>query len=150
MDPAPVGFVTPHFAWEDFRCHDGTPVPVALWPNVRRLCNTLEAVRARFGAPLVVTCGYRTPAYNAGLRKAGKGAAEYSQHMTGKAADVRPVEHADLARLKQVVEAMLHQGEAPDIGGFGEYHGWVHVDVRDKGAEGHVARWFGDGVASEP
>jgi uncharacterized protein YcbK (DUF882 family) len=145
-----VAYITEHFTWQEFHCHDGDEVPLELQPNVRRLCvNVLEPLRARFGGPLVVISGYRSPIYNEALRRAGGGAAEHSRHMTGEAADVRPAELEALPRLRALVETMLTQGELPALGGFGIYPAWVHLDVRERVPAGHVARWFGRGVGSE-
>ena len=77
--------VTPHFSLADFACHDGTPYPVQ-WidARLRPLCELLEIVRGRFGAPVTVISGYRTPAHNRRVQGARR-----SQHVEGRAADIR-------------------------------------------------------------
>ena len=143
-------YITPHFNWLEFQCHDGTDVPDALKPTVRRLCETvLEPLRARWMAPLTVVSGYRTPHYNEVMRHAGHGMALHSRHMTGEAADIAPVELGSLPRLTALVETMLRNGELPTLGGFGIYPRFVHLDIREKHPAGHLARWIGAGVASE-
>ena len=44
----------------------------------------LQAIRDHFGAPVVITSGYRTAAHNKAV-----GGAVYSQHQYGRAADIR-------------------------------------------------------------
>lgn len=144
-------YVSPHFSWLEFMCHDGTPVPTELMPNVRRLCDTvLEPLRARWAEPLIVVSGYRTHAYNEALRKAGHGAAEFSRHLTGEAADIRPSTLGTLSRLEALVETMLREGQLQALGGYGTYPTWIHLDVRPRMDTGRVARWVGAGVGSEP
>lgn len=144
-------YVSPHFSWLEFMCHDGTPVPVELLPNVRRLCDTvLEPLRSRWGQPLIITSGYHSHRYNEALRAGGHGAAEFSRHLTAEAADVRPTSLGMLTRLEALIETMLKEGQLQALGGYGVYPQWVHLDVRPRGSAGHIARWKGAGVASEP
>lgn len=150
-----------HFAEPEFDCRSGDPVPRELLPNLRRLVVTvLEPLRVRWGSALIVLSGYRSPAYNEGLRlvsderarRAGLhagGVAMHSRHLTAEAADIRPVRREDIPALAATVEAMLVAGELPELGGLGKYPGWLHVDVRPR-AGGQVVRWLGAGVGSEP
>jgi uncharacterized protein YcbK (DUF882 family) len=149
-----------HFALEEFTCASGEPVPPELLPNLRHLVSAvLEPVRESFG-PLIVVSGYRSPVYNEALRavsderarRAGLahgGVAQFSQHLTASAADVRPIRLQDLPRLCAVVEEMIQDGELASLGGFGRYPGWLHLDVRS-GTPGKPTRWLGAGVGSEP
>lgn len=59
--------------------------------------NVLEPLREAWGAPIVVTSGYRSPAVNKGV-----GGANNSQHMRGMAADIRPVYSKDFPKLFQL------------------------------------------------
>ena len=121
--------LSPHFRLEEFRCKDGTAVPKASVPALKRLCeDVLEPLRERFG-PCTVMSGYRPTAYNRSI-----GGARFSQHIydlhpNTVAADLifargRPGEWADAA------EPLLQRG------GLGRYPGFVHVDNR-----GTKARW---------
>ena len=68
------------FRAKEFACKDGTdPLFVD-----SELVQVLQAIRDHFGAPVVITSGYRTAAHNRAV-----GGAFYSQHQYGRAADIR-------------------------------------------------------------
>jgi zinc D-Ala-D-Ala carboxypeptidase len=48
------------------------------------VCFKLDRAREYFGAPIVMTCGYRTPEHNAEI-----GGVPNSEHIYGRAADIR-------------------------------------------------------------
>ena len=118
------------FRAKEFACKDGTdPLFVD-----SELVQVLQAIRDHFGAPVVITSGYRTPAHNA---KAG--GTRFSQHLYGRAADIR-VQGASVEEVAACAERLLH-----GCGGVGRYPakagraaGWVHVDTRAE-----KARWRG-------
>lgn len=141
--------VTAHFSIDEFNCHDGTPYPREwIGDRLLPLCRVLEALRDELGGkPVTILSGYRTPAHNEALRDAdgsGTGVAKNSQHLVGRAADIT-VKGCTPA---EVHEALLRLDAAGKIGigGLGLYQRWVHVDIRDRAADGHLARWNGPGV----
>lgn len=142
-----------HFAYGEFTSHDGASYPPE-WIDERLqpLCEMLDAIRDLWGGPLVVVSGYRSPAYNERLRARSSGVAEHSQHPQGRAADIAPVPatRESVARLAAIVDGMIGRGQLPQLGGFGRYPLWVHVDVRPRPVDGHIARWDGQGFGSEP
>jgi uncharacterized protein YcbK (DUF882 family) len=83
------------------------------------LVRILKTVERRFGKKMVVTSGYRSPAYNRQVRGARK-----SQHMYCAAADVQ-VPGVSKWELAQFVRSM------PGRGGVGTYchTASVHIDV---------------------
>ncbi len=97
------------------------------------LFDALHAVRQRLDThrPFQIISGYRSPKTNAMLHRNSDGVAEHSQHVQGKAIDVR-IEGADLSRLR---DAALDLG----AGGVGYYpvSGFVHIDT------GRVRQWRG-------
>ena len=67
--------------------------------NLRQLCeNVLQPVRDAWGAPLLISSGYRSPALNAILVRTN-GASKTSQHMQGEAADLPCQDLAEAIRL---------------------------------------------------
>ena len=135
--------LTLSFRSNEFRCHNGVPVPTELLPNLRTLCETvLQPIRERWGA-VIITSGYRTPEWNERV-----GGAKTSTHMTCEGADVRPVKLGDLNEFTRVIESMRADGLLPGLGGIGTYLNWVHLDTR-KAADGHLRRWMGNGMGAE-
>jgi len=63
--------LSPHFNLDEFGA-----VPPKVVPAYRSLCEeVLEPIRERFGLPMVITSGYRSPEHNASV-----GGTLYSQH----------------------------------------------------------------------
>src|ERR1700690_2344073 len=108
----------------DFRNDEVHPIDPAL-------LDLLHAVQTVAGGdmPFEVISGYRSPATNAMLRGRSSGVAEHSQHLLGKAIDVRlrDVPSPDLYRI----------GLQLARGGVGYYResDFVHLDT------GPVRRW---------
>lgn len=136
--------VTPHFTVEEFACADGTPYP-SEWIDERlcSLCETLEVIRERVGTPLVIVSGYRSLEYNRRVR-----GARHSQHVQGRAADIRSPTVSAARVHELVLELALERiatggaSRIPFLGGLGKYPGFTHVDVRPRGGL-ELARWSG-------
>lgn len=136
--------ISAHFSLSEFNCHSGEPVPRDLAPNVEHLVLTvLEPLRGMWG-PIAVISGWRSRAWNTRV-----GGADDSTHVTGMGADVRPLRPADLDEFVLLVEQQIAAKALPMLGGLGKYPGWVHLDIR-KMADGHLRRWVGKGMGSEP
>ncbi|MEN6547592.1 MAG: D-Ala-D-Ala carboxypeptidase family metallohydrolase [Armatimonadia bacterium] len=134
-------------------------VNVEAQDHLRRLCAVaLEPIRSLWGAPVECVSGYRSPQRNARI-----GGATQSQHMFGRAADICPADidwaalregrgtEADAKRMREFTAMVEHHlgKELEGIGGIGGYLGWIHVDVRARGENGHIYRWTGRGIGSE-
>lgn len=102
-----------------------------VYPIRPDLLDLLHALAAGTGTrhPFQVISGYRSPATNALLRRAGTGVAAASLHVRGMAIDVRLAD-VSLDRLRAAALRLRR-------GGVGLYRGsnFVHVDV------GRVRSW---------
>ncbi len=113
--------LTRHFAAAEFNCRDGQVVPDDILPNVKQLALELEVLRRFIKRPIVIVSGWRSPQHNARV----KGAA-LSQHMTGRAADLRVYGMAP-DEVHAVIESLILRGRMQD-GGLAAYRSWVHYD----------------------
>ena len=52
--------------------------------NLKRVCGWLEVLRKRYGGPIIINSGYRSPQLNKKI-----GGVPTSNHLTGCAADIR-------------------------------------------------------------
>ena len=93
-----------HFKVREFYCRDGSD-PVFIDTE---LVDILEKIRVHFGKPVTITSGYRTAAHNRSV-----GGAAYSQHLYGRAADIR-VQGIPVEQLAAYAETCL-----PGTGGIG-------------------------------
>lgn len=124
---------SPHLSWSELACKDAarTPYPEQ-WRDTRlpKLAAAFEALRALVGQPLEILSAYRTPAHN----RASHGALN-SQHVEGRALDLRPPQGWTVERLAGLAR------QIPAIRGIGVYPTFVHIDVRPTE---RLARWTGN------
>jgi uncharacterized protein YcbK (DUF882 family) len=119
-----MGDLSQNFSKVEFACHDGCGFDD---PDAR-LIKALQELREQVGSPLIVVSGCRCQHHNSGV-----GGANGSQHLLGKAADIR-------SDTLTPVELKTYAVKIPAFknGGIGLYEGWLHVDVRHG-----MARWEG-------
>ena len=115
--------VSANFRVREFACSDGSD-PVFVDSD---LVAVLQKVRNHFGKAVTITSAYRTPGRNKAV-----GGEKYSQHLYGRAADIK-VKGIAPKTVAAYVEKLM-----PKSGGIGIYKTFVHVDVR-----GTKARWKG-------
>lgn len=112
-----------NFKVREFACTDGSdPVFVD-----SELVNLLQKIRSHFGKSVTITSAYRTPGRNKAV-----GGETYSQHLYGKAADIK-VKGVAPAKVAAYAETLLK-----NKGGIGTYSTFTHVDVRST-----KSRWKG-------
>lgn len=108
---------------------NNTPTKEATNNLTKLAINVLQPIRDAWGAPIVVTSGYRCPALN----KATNGS-KTSQHMTGAAADIRTLEDTT-ERNRQLFDLIVNLAKSGKITCrqiIDEYnYNWVHVAIQD-------------------
>lgn len=125
---------SPHLAWDELACRDGTPYPPAWEDRARALAAMFETFRTTMGgAPIVIGSAYRTRRWN---RLCGGGVR--SQHVEGRALDCYPPAKMFLAEFRDRARAFATHD--PRVGGFGLYHWGVHLDIRPR-RNGHLVVW---------
>ena len=114
--------LAPDFKVRELRCKDGSDTVMV----DETLTVVLQCIREHFGKAVTITSGYRTAAHNAAV-----GGAKSSQHLLGRAADIR-VQGVSVEDVAAYAESLM-----PGWGGIGRYpvkagraKGWVHVDTR--------------------
>lgn len=114
-----------NFTVDEFACEDGSD-PIFIAPS---LVEVLQSIRTHFGKAVNINSGFRTAEYN---KKKEVGGAAYSQHLYGKAADIR-ISGVSPKKIAKYAETLL-----PNTGGIGIYSNFVHIDVREV-----KSRWNG-------
>lgn len=112
-----------NFKVREFRCQDGSD-PVFVDSD---LVVIVQKVRDHFGKAVTITSAFRTASHNKKV-----GGATYSQHLYGKAADIK-VAGVAASAVANYVETLM-----PNTGGIGRYSTWTHVDTRKA-----KSRWNG-------
>ena len=111
-----------NFRVREFACNDGTD-PIFIDSE---LVTVLQKIRNHFGKPVTITSAYRTPPHNS-----REGCTTYSQHLYGKAADIK-ISGVTPKKVADYAETLL------DKGGIGIYNTFTHIDVRSV-----KSRWQG-------
>jgi uncharacterized protein YcbK (DUF882 family) len=114
-----------HLSWVEVACNDGTPYPQQFIRDGRvfRLAQAFEDIRHLCGdRPITVFSAYRTPNWN---RKVG--GAPKSQHVEGRALDLKPPEGLTVKQFYDLIKANHKEF---GIQGIGLYKTFVHIDIR--------------------
>lgn len=114
-----MGDLSQHFSRSEFACHCGCGFGLGGKDVSAELVRILELIRARFDTPITILSGCRCKQHN---RKVG--GAPYSQHLRGRAADIRVQGVAP----KTVADWLDER--YPNEFGIGRYQTWTHIDVR--------------------
>lgn len=111
--------LTKNFTVKEFACNDGSDLVLI----DSELVDILQKIRDHVKKPVHINSAYRTPSYNKKI-----GGASKSQHLEGKAADIR----IDGETPERVAEIAEYYG----ADGIGLYNTFTHIDTR-----GITARW---------
>ena len=112
-----------NFKVKEFACSDGSD-PIFIDSE---LVNVLQKIRTHFGKSVTITSAYRTPGRNKAV-----GGETYSQHLYGRAADIK-VKGVTPKKVASYAETLLK-----NKGGIGTYNSFTHIDTRST-----KARWKG-------
>lgn len=139
--------LSPHFSLAEMTAsataaqfHIDNSPPAEVIERMRQLCaQVLEPVRARFGKPVQVNSGYRSPALNKRVR-----GSTTSQHMRGEAADIEIAGLANGTVAQWIREhldydQLILENYKPGV----PMSGWVHVSWRPNGRRGSVLTFNG-------
>lgn len=82
------------------------PDSFELWENICSVAYKVNKVRKKFGMPIAVSCGYRSPAVNKAV-----GGVPTSAHLAGLAADIRAYDGSETSNrnLFKVLLAMREE-----------------------------------------
>ena len=114
--------VSTNFRVREFACQDGSD-PIFIDSE---LVSVLQKIRNHFGKAVTITSAYRTPTHNKNV-----GGTSFSQHLYGKAADIK-LQGIAPSEVAKYAETLL------DEGGIGIYNTFTHIDVRST-----KSRWQG-------
>ena len=102
--------------------------------NLRALCvDCLQPARDLYGKPVIVNNGFRSQALNSAMARSGYRVSANSQHLHGKAADIRD---ADKTKNKKLFDVLLERGVFDQLiweDGGDQYPDWIHVSYRKTG-----------------
>lgn len=118
-----------NFTKREFKSKDGYPMPDDVLANIKELASNLQVLRDFLGEPIRINSAYRSPAHNKAI-----GGVKNSQHVLGRAADVK-VKDIETKDLYLIIDSLILDGKMKD-GGLGLYDTFVHYDIR-----GSKARW---------
>jgi len=112
-----------NFRVKEFACTDGSD-PIFIDTELVKI---LQKIRNHFGKSVTITSAYRTPTKNKAV-----GGTTYSQHLYGKAADIK------INGIAPKTVAAYANKLLPKSGGIGTYKTFTHIDVRTT-----KSRWNG-------
>ncbi len=112
-----------NFRVREFACSDGSD-PIFIDSE---LVTILQKIRTHFGKAVTITSAYRTPGKNKAC-----GGTTYSQHLYGRAADIK------INGVAPKTVAAYAEKLMPNTGGIGIYKTFTHIDTRTT-----KSRWNG-------
>ncbi|SCZ72664.1 Uncharacterized conserved protein YcbK, DUF882 family [Epibacterium ulvae] len=120
-----TGWTARHFKPEEFASNGNGLVKISA-----RLVAELDQVRAELGQPIVITSGYRDPAWNKAV-----GGATHSRHLISDAVDIS-LQSYSVAECTRLASLLMAHG----FTSFGTYRHiphMLHADMRPKAASWH-------------
>lgn len=134
-----MGATSEHFSDVELRCHgnDCGQLGCPINASVQELVDALEEFRSKIGAPVIIDSGFRCAFHNGSIAVA----VQHSQHVLGRAADIR-VEGMTAAQLEAIAHTIM------SIRGIGrdDFANYIHIDVR---AQDVLSLWCYDKSGAE-
>ncbi|WP_286170102.1 D-Ala-D-Ala carboxypeptidase family metallohydrolase [Halocella sp. SP3-1] len=112
--------ISKNFYLSEFECKDGNHQVVI----DSELIDKLQKLRDYLGQAIVINSSYRNESHNKSV-----GGSPNSQHLKGKAVDIRRIEGL-------TIDEMVAIAEDAGFNGIGKYNWGIHIDVRE-----NKARW---------
>ena len=107
--------LTKHFHLSEMECHCGEcETTLVDMEHMKKL----ELIRQHFSVPITITSGYRCTAHNASV-----GGTLKSQHLYGRATDVKVKDIKPSAVWRYVTDVIIFDG-------VGRYNTFTHIDSR--------------------
>ena len=121
--------ITNNFSKSEFECSCGCKMPYAVFENIKELAVNLQFIRDYLNEPIHLTNAYRCEEHNKAI-----GGSKNSQHIQGKAADIK-IKTILPSIVADMIEEFI-QKEYIKQGGVGRYKTFTHYDIRNT-----KARW---------
>lgn len=115
--------LTNNFNKSEFECKCGCEMPEEVYFNIQKLANQLQTVRDFIKLPITITNAYRCMEHNTEI-----GSKPTSQHILGKAADIK-VKTKSPEQIYILLDILTEYGNILQ-GGIGLYRTFTHYDIR--------------------
>ena len=115
--------MTKNFKRQEFECKSGCDMPLEVYENIIKLASQLQFLRDYTGRPISINSAYRCKKHNKKV-----GGSKKSQHLLGKAADIK-VQSLKPIEVYAIIEDLIDMGHMLQ-GGLGLYDTFVHYDIR--------------------
>lgn len=115
--------ITKNFDLREFRSKDGASFPTEVIFNIQKLASQLQMFRELVKKPITINSGYRSKSHNKKV-----GGSPNSQHLLGKAADIK-VKGLKPKTVYDKLSKLMDNGDLLQ-GGLGLYDTFVHYDIR--------------------
>lgn len=121
--------MTKNFKIQEFECKCGCKMPADVKLNIVKLANQLQILRDFIKKPITIINAYRCAKHNKAV-----GGVPNSQHVLGKAADIK-VSGTAPKTVSETINKLAETGNMLQ-GGIGTYSSFTHYDIRKT-----KARW---------
>tara|TARA_R100001463_G_scaffold105004_2_gene159531 strand:- start:1009 stop:1395 length:387 start_codon:yes stop_codon:yes gene_type:complete len=115
--------LTKNFNKSEFECKCGCEMPEDVMFEIQKLAAQLQTIRDFVRKPIKLTNAYRCVEHNKAV-----GGVSNSQHILGKAADIK-IDDMETSEVFETINALTEHGHILQ-GGLGKYNTFTHYDIR--------------------